>query len=91
MEMERRYSMKVDNVITLSSGVNYLLLEQLDYQKEKYFFCVRVDETKKKPIHDYVFVKENKNKDKVFVTFVEESGLLQTLYTMLTTKYSEES
>ena len=83
--------MKVDNVITLSSGINYLLLEQLEYQKEKYFFCVRVDETKTKPIHDYTFVKESKKDDRVFVTFVEESGLLHTLYTMLTKEYCKES
>lgn len=83
--------MKVDNVITLSSGVNYLLLEQLEYQKEKYFFCVKVDETKTKPIHDYTFVKESKKDDKIFVTFVKESGLLQTLYTMLTIEYTKES
>lgn len=83
--------MKVDNIITLSSGVNYLLLDELNYDNNKYFFCVKVDESKTKPINEYVFVKEDRKDDRLFATIIKETNIIEKLYSLLILQFKEES
>lgn len=83
--------MKIDNIITLSSGVNYLLLNELKLESDKYFFCVKVSEDKKKPINEYCFVKENIVNGKLFAKVVNENKMIEKLYSLLVNDYQIES
>lgn len=75
--------MEVNNIITLNNGNNYLLLEEIIEENFKYFFCVRVDKEKKKPINDYVFVKDESSNNKVSVKIIEENKLIEKLFNII--------
>lgn len=71
--------MEVNNLITLNNKDNFLLLEEVLHENCKYFFCVRVNEDKTKPINDYVFLKDNQKS----VTIVKEENLIEKLYDII--------
>lgn len=75
--------MQVNNIITLNNGDNYLLLEEILHENAKYFFCVRVDGKKTKPVNDYVFVKDESIKNKVCVKIIKENKLIEKLYDII--------
>lgn len=75
--------MEVNNLITLNNGDNYLLLEEIKDENNKYFFCVRVDESKTKPVNNYVFVKDESSNNKRSVKIVKENKLIEKLYNII--------
>lgn len=75
--------MKINNLITLKDNTNYLLLEEIQYENKKYFFCVKVDEEKTKPINDYVFLKEETIHNKESVKIIKDSKLIEILYNII--------
>ena len=58
--------MKVDSIITLSNGKNYLLLLEDDFMEEDYFLSVLLDE-KNEPTKEYAVFKEVKKNGETFV------------------------
>lgn len=72
--------MKVNDLITLNDNSNYLLLDEIIHDKDKYFFCVKVDEEKTKPINDYVFIKGDSINNQKSVTIIKDNSLIDVLY-----------
>ena len=58
--------MKVDTVITLANGKNYLLLLEDDYMEEDYFLSVLLDKNNE-PTDEYIVLKEIEKDGKTFV------------------------
>lgn len=75
--------MEVNNLITLNNKDNFLLLEEVLHEDCKYFFCVRVNEDKTKPVNDYAFLKDDTKDNKKSVTIVKEESLIEKLYDII--------
>ena len=78
--------MKIDNVITLGNGTNYLLLNELNYRNGKYFFGVEVDQNKHSLIINYVFIKEINKNSKVYAKLVSDNNMTKKLYNLFRKK-----
>lgn len=81
--------MRIDNVITLSNGTNYLLLDELKYKNGKYFFCIEVDKSKKLPLVNYSFIKEVNKDSRLYACLVNDKKVTSKLYDLLVKNYSQ--
>ena len=75
--------MKEQDVITLDDGKQYLLLDELEFEKNKYFFSVEID---KKGVTQEekggMFLKAIEENGEEYVEVVESVLLLEKLYTL---------
>lgn len=75
--------MKVNNLVTLNNGTSYLLLEEIFHENRKYFFCVKTDNLKTKPINEYAFLEEESIKTLESVKIIKDSKLIEVLYNII--------
>ncbi len=75
--------MKVNDLITLNNATNYLLLEEIFHENEKYFFCVKTDKEKNKPINEYAFFKEESINNKESIKIIKDNSLIEVLYNII--------
>ncbi len=81
--------MKVDNVITLSNGKNYLLLLEDDFMEEDYFLSVLLDE-KNEPTNEYAVFKEVKKNGETFVKKENNPTVLNPLLEDYRIQYEDD-
>jgi hypothetical protein len=81
--------MKVDNVITLSNGKNYLLLLEDDFMEEDYFLSVLLDE-KNEPTNEYAVFKEVKKNGETFVKKENNPTVLNQLLEDYRIQYEDD-
>ena len=70
--------MKVDTVITLKNGENYLLLLESEETEKDYFLAVLLDE-KNEPTDKYEIFEQKIKDDKILTRKVKDPFLIQTL------------
>ena len=78
--------MKVDTVITLASGKEYLLLLEESYGRDNYFLSVLLD-SNKEPTNEYVVLKEIEQDGTTRVAREQNPVILQQLYDDYTIQY----
>lgn len=71
--------MKIDNVITLKDGSNYLLLDKTEYENDTYFYAVKTNE-ENILTEDYLFLKEIIDNNKVCVSKVTNEEIKAALF-----------
>lgn len=81
--------MKVDTVITLASGREYLLLLEESYGNDNYFLSVLLDD-KKEPTDEYVVLKEIEKDGETRVAREKNPVILQQLFDDYSAQYESE-
>lgn len=80
--------MQEKDVITLSEGLDYLLVKEIEHENEKYFLAMGIDQDNIY-IEDHCFFKVLKNeKDEEYLEEIEEEKLLRSLYLIMATEES---
>lgn len=67
---------KINKIMTLENGRNFIILRQAIYKGENYFVAARLSDDEKKITEDYVTVHEFIKDDKTFVEVVKDPELL---------------
>lgn len=75
--------MKVEDVITLDNDAKYLLLDELDYKDEKYFYAVGVYDNQEFDYDDYLFFKVGVDQEGEYVEKVDEGPIYRDLLTII--------
>ena len=82
--------MQERDVITLSEGLDYLLVSEIEHESEKYFLAMGIDQDNLY-IEDHCFFKVLKDeKGEEYLEEVEDEKLLKILYLLITTEASLE-
>ena len=81
--------MKVDTVVTLANGKNYLLLLESDIQDEDYFLSVLLDENNE-PTDEYIVLKEINKNGKTYVKKETKLIILKQLLDNYRMQYQDE-
>ena len=71
--------MKIDNVITLEDNTKHLLLDTTEYEKDIYFYAVKLNE-KNEPTEDYSFLKQVAVNNKICVSKVTNEEVKAALF-----------
>lgn len=78
--------MKVDTVITLASGKEFLLLLEESYKNDNYFLSVLLDD-KKEPTSEYMVLKEIEDNGETRVLQEKDPIILQQLFNDYSAQY----
>lgn len=78
--------MKVDTVITLASGKEFLLLLEESYKNDNYFLSVLLDD-KKEPTSEYMVLKEIEDNGETRVLQETDPIILQQLFNDYSAQY----
>ena len=81
--------MKVDTVVTLADGRNYLLLLQDEFMEEEYFLSVLLNDMDE-PTLEYAVLKQIVKKDGVYIQRIKNPIILSQLLEDYKTKYVSE-
>jgi len=81
--------MKVDHVITLNDGEQYLLLLEDDIQEDNYFLSVKLDKNNE-PTDKYVVLKEIKENGQIYVEEEKNPLILNELLDDYRVQYQDE-
>lgn len=81
--------MKVDTVITLANGKNYLLLMEDDIQEEDYFLAVLLDQNDE-PTDQYAVLKEVEKDGELYSQKINNPIVLNELLDDFRRQYQEE-
>lgn len=75
--------MRVDSVVTLDNGINYLLLDKAVYNESVYFMAVVLNE-EEEPTEEYVVLKETIEDNDIYAKIVDDPNILKELIEMFT-------
>lgn len=78
--------MKIDDIITLDDNLDYLVLDIVTLNQEKYLYCVEVDK-EELPNANYKYLKEVEENNETYVEEVDDVNIKKTLTSMLTYNY----
>jgi hypothetical protein len=81
--------MKVQDVITLEEGLEYLLLTEIEYEDKNYFLAVAVED-ENIYIEDHFFCTTGHDEEGDFIDEVMDKDLIQKLYVLLATSEAIE-
>ena len=74
--------MNIDDIITLDDNKEYLILDIIELNKERFLYCVEIDE-KEMPKQEYKYLKEIIENGEVFTEEVKDEAILETLTTLV--------
>ena len=81
--------MKVDEVVTLANGKNYLLLLNSELTDENYFLSVLLD-SNNEPTDEYVVLKEIEKEGETYCQKVDDPLILNELISDYKIQYNDE-
>lgn len=81
--------MKVDTVITLANGKNYLLLLEDDFMEEDYFLSVLLD-SNNEPTDEYAVLKEITKDGETYTQKINNPIILNQLLDDYRIQYQDE-
>ncbi len=70
--------MKVNEIIELANNKNYLVLDAISYESNKYYYCVEVDR-EDLPTTEYKYLKEIKENEETYVEEVTDENTKKVL------------
>ena len=81
--------MKVQDVITLEEGLEYLLLAEVEFEEKNYFLAIGIEDDKIYT-EDHFFCTAGHDEEGDFVDEVTDENLIQKLYILLATSEALE-
>lgn len=70
--------MNIEDIITLDDNKEYLILDIIELNKERFLYCVEIDE-EEMPKQEYKYLKEIIENDEVYTEEVKDKDLLEAL------------
>ena len=70
--------MNIEDIITLDDNKEYLILDIIELNKERFLYCVEIDE-EEMPKQEYKYLKEIIENGEVFTEEVKDKDLLEAL------------
>jgi hypothetical protein len=82
--------MNIRDIITLEDNKTYLVLDTVELNKEKYLYCVEINEDESS-VDEYAYFKvTNINGDR-YIDVVEDEKVLKTIISLFTNNYLNDS
>ena len=75
--------MNIDDIITLEDNVEYMVLDIVEFNHERYLFCVEID-CEEMPKQEYKYLKEVIEDGTLYTEEVEDPNILETIISMFT-------
>ena len=82
--------MSIEDIITLEDNKEYLILDIIEFNKEKYMYCVGIDKDEI-PTSEYIYLKSIEENDEFYIEEVQDENVLKTIVTMFTNNYLNDS
>lgn len=70
--------MNIEDIITLDDNKEYLILDIIELNKERFLYCVEIDE-EEMPKQEYKYLKEIIENGEVYTEEVKDKDLLEAL------------
>lgn len=78
--------MNKEDIITLEDNVEYMVLDIVTINEDKYLYCVEIDE-EEMPKMEYKYFKEVNENGNIYVDEVEDQKVIETISAMFTMNY----
>lgn len=78
--------MNIDDIITLEDNVEYMVLDVVELNQEKYLYCIEID-SEERPKQEYKYFKEVIEDGMLYTEEVEDPNILETIISMFTMNY----
>ena len=75
--------MNIDDIITLEDNVEYMVLDIVELNHERYLYCVEID-SEEMPKQEYKYFKEVIEDGTLYTEEVEDPNILETIISMFT-------
>lgn len=74
--------MNIEDIITLDDNKEYLILDIIELNKERFLYCVEIDE-EEMPKQEYKYLKEIIENGEVYTEEVKDKDLLEALIALV--------
>ncbi|MDE5540039.1 MAG: hypothetical protein K2J20_06090, partial [Bacilli bacterium] len=78
--------MKIEDVITLENGKEYVILDIVMYENEKYLYCIGIDK-EEKPTKEYIYLKGIEENGQFYIEEVDDEKVLKAIIALFTANY----
>ncbi len=78
--------MNIDDIITLEDNTEYVVLDIVELNREKYLFCVLIDENER-PKQEYKYFKEVSEDGNLYTEEVDDKNIIEAISSMFTMNY----
>lgn len=82
--------MNIDDIITFEDNKEYLILDIVEYNDNRYLYCVGIDK-EELPTEEYIYLKGIEENGEFYTEEVEDEDTLKTIVTMFTNNYLNDS
>lgn len=79
----------VDNIVMLEDGKQYVILDEKELDSVKYYYGLRLDDNEE-PTDMYLFFKESRYDDDIYLTPVEDENIKKILLTAFTVNFLDK-
>lgn len=79
----------VDNIVMLEDDKQYVILDEKELDSVKYYYGLRLDDNEE-PTDMYLFFKESRYDDDIYLTPVEDENIKKILLTAFTVNFLDK-
>jgi len=80
----------VDKIVELENNKNYAILDETIIGNNKYYFGLRLND-KDEPTNNYLFFSEDKDKNDIYLTPVNDENVKSMLLTAFTVNFLDKA
>lgn len=78
--------MNIEDIITLEDNTEYLILDIVEYNKDKYLYCVEIDKNEN-PTDNYKYFKSNEDSNEIYIEEVSDTKILTEIENLFAINY----
>lgn len=78
--------MNKEDIITLEDNLEYMVLDTVELNQDKYLYCVSIDQ-EEMPTNEYKYFKEINENGNLFTEEVEDQNIIEAITALLATDY----
>ncbi len=78
--------MNKEDIITLEDNLEYMVLDTVELNQDKYLYCVSIDQ-EEMPTNEYKYFKEINENGNLFTAEVEDQNIIEAITALLATDY----
>ena len=82
--------MNKEDILTLDNNQEYMILDIITFNNNKYVYCVGIDK-EEMPTNEYKYLKVSEDNADIYVEEVKDSKELEAIIALFTTNYLNDS
>jgi len=82
--------MNIEDIITLEDNKDYMILDIIDFNKDKYIYFVGIDKDDN-PTSEYIYLKVVEENGGYYTEEVQDDNVLKAIVTIFTNNYLNDS